>query len=395
MMQLRHDEDGQGMAEFILVLPLLALLTFGTIEVAIYLQQQSTLNAAAFMAARAASVLGNEKGPSQASAKAYADAAGAPWLQAAVGGMKADHSATRSRFELEAKTDRLSGLIDGLTNGQAKGFDTLAAGATLPLEYNAKQFGQRNVTGVQVSHYLISYDSKRVPAKPLELAPKNFNGALTKIKEIKDLAAAVKFTITPSPAPTPKPPAPAPGKTPAPKPPTPKPQPPKTVNLLPIPGIAEILKFSPGATEPFRLDGAVVANPKHGNNSGDGGQATSSQYLEPLYEKKFQSGALDPEQRRVQNILEELDQYLAYIQQPEGKGGLRTGANLLGNLTAATPPVPPGVPVATAAAAAAWQAFYAKLDATRKFVAKNAEGIATGSEQEYERRLKQEQGLFK
>jgi hypothetical protein len=402
MMRLRHEEDAQGMAEFILVLPLLALLTFGTIEVAIYLQQQSTLNAAAFMAARAASVLGNEKGPTQASANSFADASGAPWLQQAVSGMKADHSAQRSRFVLEAKTDRLSGLIDGLTNGQATGFDTLAAGATMPLEYNAKQFGQRNITGVQVSHYLISYDSQPVKMYPdaVNNGAKNLKLAVAPVQKLLEAAQKFKLTIKPTPAPAAPPPKSQPGK-PTPRPTTrPSTAPTLEIRMPELPGVRTIVSLAGRVgPEPFRKDGAVVPNPKHGNNSGDGKEATSSQYLEPLYEKKAAAGVVDVEKRRIQNILEELKNYddavtsgkLDVLLAGQGLGSLNGNA-LPGELGKAIPPAHPSY----AAVLAAWKTFYnAAVLPAQKNGGLYGKNMQQDAKKAYEKREPEERKLFK
>jgi hypothetical protein len=158
-----NTEDGQALAEFALVLPMLALLTFGTIEVAIWLQQQSSINAAAFMASRASSVLGGELNKTRTALTDYIDVS-PPWLGRAVASMK--KSGGSNRIELEARADRFTGLISALTGGEVSGFDTLAAGAALPMEYDPRAHGQAK-TGPK-SRFLIDY---RVPATEKALAP--------------------------------------------------------------------------------------------------------------------------------------------------------------------------------------------------------------------------------
>lgn len=245
--RIRHAEDGQALAEFALVLPMLALLTFGTIEVAIWLQQQSSINAAAFMASRASSVLGGELNKTRAALGDYVEAS-PPWLARAVAGMK--KTGGNHRIELEARADRFTGLISALTGGNVKGFDTLAAGAALPLEYDPRSHGQAK-TGPK-SRFLIDY---RVPATEKALAPAavaNAGKAVDAVKKaVRDALPVVQ--IEPSPKPPagggPKPPG---GGTTAP--------PLQLPNIKPL----EALKID---GEAFQTRGAVPGNPKdHGKS---------------------------------------------------------------------------------------------------------------------------------
>jgi hypothetical protein len=252
---LRDSEDGQALAEFALVLPMLALLTFGTIEVAIWLQQQSSINAAAFMASRASSVLGGELNKTRSALTDYIDVS-PPWLGRAIAGMK--KSGGSNRIELQARADRFTGLISALTGGEVSGFDTLAAGAALPLEYDPRAHNQAK-TGPK-SRFLIDY---RVPATEKALAPAavaNAGKAVDAVKKaVRDALPVVQ--IEPSPKPpsggtTPKPPgsggAPSSGTAPP----------------LQLPNIKalEALKVD---GEDFKTRGAVPGNPKdHGKSLG-------------------------------------------------------------------------------------------------------------------------------
>lgn len=336
---LTLSEAGQGMAEFALVLPLLALLTFGTLEVAIFLQQQSTLNAAAFLATRAASVVGNQMGPTREAADTFAQSAGMDWLKTAVGGMKQKNTATTSQFSMESKTDRLTGLVSALSGGKVEALDTLSAQATLPLEYNAKKHGQRSITGKPQTYSMMAYDSKYAPPAVLAKASQSLEtlrGMLAKIPKIQGVE---------------------------------------------IPGVDTIIAF-PTTGEPFATHGAVKPNPKARNNSGDGGSATSKDYVKPDYEKKPVSGAGD---YRIHTIEENLLKYQERLAGKEGStsGGLKHATNALGKWDGPKPPVPAMAPLIAAAIA------------SKKAAGHWAKGLGAGVEDAYNKELVKEQGLFK
>lgn len=79
---------GQSLVEFAILLPILVLLTFGTLDMAIFLQRQITLTGAGFLAARAATVGGvegnNPVGAAREVLRAYGEDAGQAWLQEVV-----------------------------------------------------------------------------------------------------------------------------------------------------------------------------------------------------------------------------------------------------------------------------------------------------------------------
>jgi hypothetical protein len=391
------------MAEFVLVLPLLALLTFGTIEVAIYLQQQSTLTAAAFLASRSASVLANEAGPTKASVQGFASDTGAGWLQEAVAGMKASHNDKTSGYKLEARTDRLSGMIDALTNGEAKGFDTLTAQAQLPLEYDHGRVGQRSATSVAKTHFMINYDSKPVPMNPNPIALGPANIAAIQ-KQLAGLLNPARLTfvvhqpangpgVTPvppaprphaesssSPRPRPKPSGhPGPGPGPGPKP-TPQPTPVAVTGHIeiPIPGIPGIEHLKSAGHEPYRKETAVIPNPHARNDSGDGSQFTSSQYLEPGYENRQDANY------KLDKMLKELGEY--------NPNDLMKSSQAFGAVRLDYPPLPGPQPPELVAAWAAWAKI--NIDGPRKAAAKWADGIGKGADQAYKNRLELEQRIF-
>lgn len=284
-------EAGQAMAEFALVLPILALLTFGTLEVALYLQQQSSMNAAAFVAARSASVLGGNDAAMKASLGEYTAAAGMPWLTGATLASVGRSGDRTVGYSLTAGASHMTGLISGLTQGQASGFNTLGASAVLPMEYNALKVStnsSKSVTYKPKTISMIEYASTENAYKAV------LSGNLLKIKdglarlqEIREIIASVQKP-TPTPSGPPKPnPKPNPND-PKPKPPAPKPS---VVPVVPAkPDMSDVSKFTAmlnSAREPFNFRKPVVDNPRRRNDAGgDGNNEVFSQgYTGPHFEK--------------------------------------------------------------------------------------------------------------
>ena len=290
MRRLSRGQGGQAMAEFALVLPMLALLTFGTIEVALWLQQQSSLNAAAFLASRSAAVSGGETAKTKAALAEYG-AASPAWLGRAIDGMKVERGT--ASVKLDASADRFTGMISALTGGDVNGFDRLGAAAAIPLEYDAKKF-ENAKTGPK-SRFLFDY---RVEKTEKALASAAVSGARTAIKAVQDdvkwVVDAIKKYVAAKPKPAPKPGGGTGGGTgPKPKPPGgggtgPKPPgggsvvtPPKPV-LSPPPAVGAIMALKPQG-EAFSTRGAVMSNPKdHG--SSNSGSLHSLAYLSPKFE---------------------------------------------------------------------------------------------------------------
>jgi TadE-like protein len=297
--------SGQAMVEFALVLPFLALLTFGTLEVALYLQQQSAINGAAFIAARSAAVLGNDKGATDKALKSYTEATGMPWLQAAK--IADDSNKGQARYSLVAGSDRLTGLISGLTGGKVTGFDTLSSEAVLPMEYDARgYYGQsQTVTYKAKTISLIEYPShEKLPIfspersfKNIQNAVKNVNDVLKKISELTPSPKpSAKPKPTPSGAPKPKP-TPNVGVTPTPA--TPKP--------IPSPPSMSLLNGLDGAKEPFLTRKPVEKNPRRRDDKDDGGQIFSQDYVAPTYEED--ETLKDRIKFKMKNIATELKTY--------------------------------------------------------------------------------------
>jgi hypothetical protein len=185
----------------------------------------------------------------------------------------------------------MTGLIAGLTQGQASGFNTLGAAAVLPMEYNA-------LTVSTNSGKSVAYKPKTISMIEYASTENNYkavlSGNLLKIKdglarlqEIREVIASVqKPAPAPSTAPKPNPkPNPA---DPKPKPPAPKPS---VAPVVPAkPDMSDVAKFNTlltNAHEPFNFRKPVVDNPRRRNDAGgDGNSEVFSQgYTGPHFEK--------------------------------------------------------------------------------------------------------------
>ncbi len=289
---LVKNQDGQAMAEFAMVLPMLALLTFGTIEVALWLQQQSSLNAAAFLASRSAAVVGGDTAKTRGALADYA-AASPGWLGRAIDGMKVERGT--AGVKLDASADRFTGMINALTSGDVNGFDRLGAAATLPLEYDPKRF-ENAKTGPK-SRFLFDY---RVEKTEKALASAAVSGAKTVITtvqtEVKQVIDTIKKYIAAQPKPTPGGGGTGGGTGKKPTPPGGGPKKPGgggtspgggaviTPALPAPPNIGAILALKPSG-EAYATRGAVMSNP-HDHGKKNSGSVTSLTYLSPAFEAK-------------------------------------------------------------------------------------------------------------
>lgn len=392
---LRLGESGQAIAEFGLVLPMLALLTFGTIEVAIYLQQQAAMNGVAFVAARAASVTGGEGRFGKEAANEVAKAAGMPWLEQAAAGTRLEAGGGATRARVQAKVDRFSGIISALSgNGRAKGgFDELAAVSTLPLEWEAKKHRQTSATGKPRTMYRVSYDGKL----PM---PDALSKAKALVDKVRAAAAKIPLEIVvPPPSPKPSPPAPKPTPKPSsgpggpvivtPKPTAPpKPTPPPQPRRIAVPGAAELRAFPFGnGAEPFSDRYAVVANPRKRNDAGDGGQGTSSEYLMPRYEDMPIKAGEFP--WKLSTLMEGLTAYGELL------GGKTGSEPSLGEACRKLGPWPPTATRTLINSNPASAAVLRVIDAGKKAIGAQGTTIATSMEKAYQNLDKQERNLFK
>lgn len=292
---LENRDDGQAMVEFALILPLLALLTFGTLEVALYIQEQSAIDGASFFAARAASVLGDDKTGTNESLRSYTEATGISWLQSASVSDGSSKSKGTAAYTVQAGADRLAGMISGLSGGQVTGFDVVASGSVMPLDYDAKGFyrASQAATYKQNTLSMLEYPSFE---KPASFSPTGaFNSVHAALKCIDDVIGAIQKAQQPKPAPKPNPAPGGGGTKPQPKP-QPQPQPgvvPAPAPVLP-PGFNQAFTLIDGGREPFTLRKAVAANPRRQNDKDtnrpdrpDGAtQIFQKDYAAPDYEDK-------------------------------------------------------------------------------------------------------------
>ena len=128
------------MVEFAVVLPLLLVLSFGTIEIGLYLQRRIVLEGAAFVAARAAAV----QGPQAASVArqvlvTYAQDSHAAWIQQAAETAKADTTSGRLiRVRVTRNGDAWTALQTGavaMQGGSLAPIDQWTAAAPINEEF--------------------------------------------------------------------------------------------------------------------------------------------------------------------------------------------------------------------------------------------------------------------
>lgn len=128
------------MVEFAIVLPILLILSFGTLEMGFYLQRRLILGGASFVAARAAAVQGPK---AEADAKqvldTYAQDAQAPWIAQTAGSCKIDTPSPRLvRLTVTKQGDAWTGLLTGAVQtqgGKMPPIDRWTASAPISQEY--------------------------------------------------------------------------------------------------------------------------------------------------------------------------------------------------------------------------------------------------------------------
>ncbi len=199
------DQNGQSTVEFILVLPILLLLTFGTIELGIFLQRQLVMGGAGFIAARAAAVSGPETNAAvQETLKTFSEESQAPWLAKVVAGDAGSVKATKHddqrwvKVTLQKK-ESWTGLVAGASQALGGTLDPevrLAAAVTLNQEYVPGD-GARSAARA-FTHNLVDYRTKLgnldTLAKPVStLAP-----WLSKLPGVGNRAASLAYGIDPT-----------------------------------------------------------------------------------------------------------------------------------------------------------------------------------------------------
>ena len=106
---------GQAMVEFAMVLPLLILITFGTIEVGLMVQRRLVLTGTAFVAARVAAVHGQTATAGiRKVVETYAVDSGAEWVAHSASRAKVSSTGTHAiRVSLPQRDSGLTGLLVG------------------------------------------------------------------------------------------------------------------------------------------------------------------------------------------------------------------------------------------------------------------------------------------
>lgn len=199
-------EEGQTMAEFAIILPMLLLLTIGTIELGVFLQRQVVLTGAGFLAARAATVGGKDgNNPSLAAQevlRAYSRDSQQPWVGSVVSGsegsmqVKTEAAERLVRVKVTRKEQSLSDLLAAFGGVGRPGLGQLGASIAINREYVQ---GRGNKSAAQ-------YPANSIVNYPLEMPPgvAGFVQAVSRVGDtinaaplpdtVKGLAGAVTFS---------------------------------------------------------------------------------------------------------------------------------------------------------------------------------------------------------
>lgn len=199
------DQSGQSMVEFAMVLPILLLVTFGTIELGVFLQRQLVMGGASFIAARAAAVSGPEtNGAVQETLSTFAKESQAAWLGNVVSGDAGSVKATKHdeqrwvKVTLQKK-ESWTGLVAGASSALGGTLDPevrLAAAATLNQEFVPGD-GSRSAARA-FTHNLVDYRTRmgnlETVAKPLD----SLGPLLSRLPGVGNRAASLAYGIDPS-----------------------------------------------------------------------------------------------------------------------------------------------------------------------------------------------------
>jgi hypothetical protein len=199
------DQAGQSSVEFILVLPILLLVTFGTIELGIFLQRQLVMGGAGFIAARAAAVSGPETpGAVRETLNTFANESQAPWLAKVVSGDAGSVKSTKHddqrwvKVTLQKK-ESWTGLVAGASSALGGTLDPevrLAAAVTLNQEFVPGD-GSRSAARA-FTHNLVDYRTRMgnldTVAKPLS----SLGPLLSRLPGVGNRAASLAYGLDPT-----------------------------------------------------------------------------------------------------------------------------------------------------------------------------------------------------
>ena len=199
------DQSGQSSVEFILVLPILLLLTFGTIELGIFLQRQLIMSGAGFIAARAAAVSGPETSTAvKESLAAFAEESQAPWLAQVVSGdggsvKSSKHDEQRWVKVTLQKQESWTGLVAGASSALGGTLDPevrLATAVTLNQEYVPSD-GARSAARA-FTHNLVDYRTKMGNLETLAKPLSSLGPLLGRLPGVGNRAASLAYGIDPT-----------------------------------------------------------------------------------------------------------------------------------------------------------------------------------------------------
>ncbi|MBI6545876.1 MAG: pilus assembly protein [Cyanobacteria bacterium NC_groundwater_1444_Ag_S-0.65um_54_12] len=177
----RVGQGGQALVEFTLILPLLLILSFGTLEIGLYLQRQLIAGGAAYVAARAAAVQGPsaEKIARQVLAT-YAQDTQFSWLGPDSTTLRAKlHDSRQLQVTVAHQGDAWSGLLAGavqLTGGQLTSLTRWQTALPISQEFvsqaNSSRHAAREPTDLMVDYRATVLWPGALP---------NFSGILAKL----------------------------------------------------------------------------------------------------------------------------------------------------------------------------------------------------------------------
>lgn len=202
--QLRRREDGQTMAEFAIILPMLLLLTFGTIELGILLQRQLVITGAGFLAARAATVGGKDGNNPSAAAqevmRAYSQDSQQPWVGKVVSGsegsmeVKTEANERQIRVKVTKKEQSLSDMLRAFGGGGSQGGQL---GTSIVINREFVQ-GRGNKSAAQYpANGIVNYPMEIPWAGPFLAGLQQFANTIQSAPlpaQFKGVASAVTFT---------------------------------------------------------------------------------------------------------------------------------------------------------------------------------------------------------